>query len=161
MRSVARAIVGLLFLLSVGIGAASAQVVATPKAKRPMVSNAAGVVSGPQEQFDKRTIYGNMTFGVECVTGQSTVTHSLGWIPENTAITVDFESGSNSDPVAALNAIKFENGNAGGERFSSDDDGGNLNPYFRLMKPYSANWLLTIGSANGGVACYSFKVTLQ
>ena len=111
--------------------------------------------------MSKLSIYGSYSFGFQCVAGQTSNSYQLGWIPADIAITIDFESDDTSDPIATLSSIQFENFNAGGERFNSDDEGGNLNPYFRMMKPYAANWVLTVGAADGGVACYSFKVTLQ
>jgi hypothetical protein len=133
----------------------------TGKAKKSAPTAVAGAVSPQRTAAGKRTIYGTMSYGVECVFGEMANTHSLGWITQNMILTIDFESGAESDPIATLSSIQFREGQAGGERFNSDDEGGDLNPYFRLVKDYAANWVLTIGAGDSGLACYSFKVTLQ
>ncbi len=134
---------------------------AVVKAKKNATRGVAGAVAVSRPDMSKLAIYGSFGFGFQCAVGETANVHSLGWIPQDVAITVDFESTDESDPIATLSSIQFKDFAAGGERFSSDDDGGDLNPYFRLMKPYAANWVLTVGAADGGVACYSYKVTLQ
>lgn len=131
------------------------------KVKKTAPSSAAGAISQPRTPMSKLSIYGSYSFGFQCAVGEISNSYQLGWIPADVAITIDFDSTDTSDPIATLSSIQFENFSAGGERFNSDDEGGNLNPYFRMMKPYAANWVLTVGAADGDIACYSFKVTLQ
>jgi hypothetical protein len=140
-------------------GALAQQTVRKQKATRS--TTAAGAISRPRTAMSTLDIQGAYGFGFQCVVGETANTHVIGWIPENIAITIEFWSDEESDPIATLSSIQFKDGAAGGERFNSDDEGGDLNPYFRMMKPYAANWILTVGAADAGIACYSYKVTLQ
>lgn len=143
---------------------ALAQSTNAPKRKKvPTGTGRAGVVSvtAPSRVSLPRSIAGDLSEGIHCVIGELMNVHPLGLIPGGLVIEVDFESGEESDPIATMSSIQYKDGQAGGERMNSDDEGGDLNPRFRITKDYDANWVLTVGTADGGVACYSYKVTIR
>jgi hypothetical protein len=155
--------VGLCVLVLVGASASEAGPVKAKKSARSVAGRAGAVDPARPRVPDagKMAINGAFGYGLACAVSELANVHPIGLVPANTTITIEFWSDEESDPIAALHSVQFKDFAAGGERFTSDDEGGELNPYFQLQKDYTANWVLTVGAADGGVACYTYKVTLQ
>lgn len=129
------------------------------KGQRTLVG-AAGVVStSGDERFTPLAIDGNAYQGVYCTSTTSNV-HHLGTVPANWGVIIDFESGSNSDPIAILTTVKMNGLDVGAEVGASDDEGGNLNPRFELRRAYQADYILTVASADADEACYAYRMRL-
>ena len=86
--------------------------------------------------------------------------HNLGWFSAGTVFRIEFESTSTSDPQAILISNTFQNRKGEGELVWSDDEGGQMNPYFQVTKPYHAAWILSVTSADSDPACYTYRVTV-
>lgn len=132
------------------------------KAQRPSVTvGAAGQASAPRAAAVRPlAIDSDATSGIYCA-GSTPVVHSLGTVPAGYAVIIDFDSDDTSDPIAILTTLKIDGTDLGAEAASSDDEGGDLNPRFELRRPYTATYILTVGSADEDEACYTFRVRIQ
>ena len=114
----------------------------------------------PKNMLKPKAITNGLGAGFFCVSAPAANVHNLGWLSANSRFRVEFESTSTSDPIATLSAHNFNGAEATGEMSWSDDEGGQLNPKFELSKPYHASWVLTVSSADGDPACYTYRLTV-
>jgi hypothetical protein len=99
-----------------------------------------------------------------CVADKSSNVHHLGWVPENSRITVTM--GSDFDPVAAITLVQLGSGApenlARVSYVANDDGGGNLEPELRITTTFAAEAVLHVRSYGGsGQGCYFFKSEVQ
>jgi hypothetical protein len=132
------------------------------KGQRPTVTTgAAGQASATRAAGARPlAIDSDASSGIYCA-ASTPVVHSLGTVPAGFAAIIDFESDDTSDPIAILTTLKIDGTDVGAELASSDDQGGDLNPRFELRRPYTATYVLTVGSADDDEACYTFRVRIQ
>jgi hypothetical protein len=131
-----------------------AQDAAKPAKQRASITNGTMAISGLASA------------GRHCVTNGAASIHSLGWVPQNTQVTVTFVS--DFDPVAAITLMQLgaENPTPGAARaslVSDDDTGGNLEPEIRFTTTHSGTMALHVKTFSNteGQGCYTFKTEVR
>ena len=131
------------------------------ESRTPGSARASLVAKLEASKMRPRTIVGDLAEGVHCVVPEMANVHYFGFLPAGTLIEIEFESNDDADLIATLSSHQFKDGQAGGERFNSNDDGGDRNPRFSLTKDYDASWVLVVGVANQEPACYVYTARIR
>jgi hypothetical protein len=129
-----------------------------PQSKGPKQNAPSAGHSEPQ------AISGLASSGRNCIGPSGANTHSIGWVPSNSRVTVTFSS--DFDPVAAVTNTQM--GSDAPDRvarasyWADDDTGGNLEPELRFTTSFSGTLVLHVSkySAERNAGCYFYKVEI-
>jgi len=116
------------------------------------------------ERAEPQAISGLASSGRNCVGPSGAVVHSIGWVPNNSRVTITFSS--DFDPVAALTNTQLGSEAPGGVAraayWADDDSGGNFEPRLDLTTTFSGTLVLHVSkfSAERAAGCYFYKVEI-
>lgn len=116
------------------------------------------------QAIEAEAISGLASSGRNCIGPSGANTHSIGWVPANSHVTITFSS--DFDPVAAATIAQM--GSGAPDRiarvgyWSDDDGGGNLEPRLAFTTGYEGTLVLFVSkfSAERTAGCYFYKVEI-
>ncbi len=129
-----------------------------PVTKPPKQTAAREAAIGPA------AISGLASSGRNCIGPSGANTHAIGWVPNNSRVTVTFSS--DFDPVASVTNMQLGSEApdllARSSYWANDDGGGNLEPLLNFTTTYSGTLALYVSkfSAERSAGCYFYKVEI-
>jgi hypothetical protein len=116
------------------------------------------------QAVEPQAISGLASSGRNCIGPSGANVHAIGWVPNNSRVTVTFSS--DFDPVASVTNTQLgseaPDQKARTSYYADDDGGGNLEPLINFTTSFSGTLVLHVSkySAERQAGCYFYKVEI-